>query len=209
MHIKLFEDENEVNLDEMFDEINSKHFNGRINKIPCIWNIRLRTCAGKCYYRSRVERESFGNGYHTFYTYTPTKIELSKKLFENNNMDIEKITRTLAHEMTHAYLAQVHNEVGHTDRFQQIMTRITGENINHRCHSYDVTGLRNKRSVHYICECGETEGYRTRMPKAGSRYTARCCKGSVTFSRVQVEEEVMSVASNAKDKNNDNFISLF
>ena len=92
--------------------------------------------------------------------------------------------------------------------FQQIMTRITGEHINHRCHNYDVDGLRNKRRVHFVCECGETEGYRVKMPKAGLRYTARCCGKRVTFTKIEIQEEEVSVASNAKTSN-DGFISLF
>ena len=61
-----------------------------------------------------------------------------------------KIYTTMAHEMTHAYLLQEYNESGHTENFQNIMTRITGIEKNHRCHSYNVEGLRNKRAVHYI-----------------------------------------------------------
>ena len=209
MHIKLFGDENSIDLNKMFDEMNSRHFNNKITKIPCVWNNRLRTCAGICYYKSSIKRHNYIHGSIINKEYTPTKIELSKKLFENNRMDLDKITRTLLHEMTHAYLAEVYNETGHTDRFQEVMTRITGENINHRCHNYDVTGLRNKRNVYYVCACGETEGYRSRMPKAGSRYTARCCGGTVTFSKVQVEEKELSIASNNKKDDGDGFISLF
>ena len=43
MTIKLFD--NEINLEEIFDKINSEHFNCKINKIPCVWNKRLRVCA--------------------------------------------------------------------------------------------------------------------------------------------------------------------
>ena len=209
MLIKLFEEENEIDINKLFDEINSEHFNSRITKIPCIWNTRLRTCAGKCYYKVSIKKENYGMGRTiTSKEYTPTRIEMSRRLFENNNMDIEKVKRTLAHEMTHAFLAEVYNEIGHTDNFQQIMTRITGEHINHRCHNYDVDGLRNKRRVHFVCECGETEGYRVKMPKAGLRYTARCCGKRVTFTKIEIQEEEVSVASNAKTSN-DGFISLF
>lgn len=203
MHIKLFEDENTIDLNKMFDEINSKHFNNRITKIPCEWNNKLRTCAGKCFYikRSKI-------GIKITKDYTPSRIELSKKLFENNNMDMKKIERTLIHEMTHAFLLEVYNEPGHTNRFQQIMTRITGEDVNHRCHSYDVTGLKNKRNVYYVCECGLTDGWRSRMPKAGSTYTARCCKGKVSFSRVEYPKEASAASNRKKDDGND-FISLF
>ena len=111
----------------------------------------------------------------------PTKIELSYKLFENNNWDMEKIYTTMAHEMTHDNLLQEYNESGHTQNFQDIMTRITGIDKNHRCHSYNVDGLRNKRKAYFICECGQTEGYRMRMPNKGQSYTARCCGGKSLF----------------------------
>jgi len=198
MFVSLFDNE-EVNLNELFDELNEKHFKGIINKIECVWNTKLRVCAGKCFYKVEVIRKE---GLHLFgrdcsyKEYTPTKIELSKKLFENNDMDINKITRTLIHEMTHAYLLQEYNEPGHTQRFQDTMTRITGENINHRCHSYNVKGLRNKRSVAYWCPCGLTDGFRSRMPKANAVYTAKCCGGRVSFKKI-------------KDTNNESFISLF
>ena len=108
---------------------------------------------------------------------------MSSKLF-TKNWDLKKIRRTLIHEMTHAYLLQEHNESGHTAAFQQIMTRITGENRNHRCHDYDVDGLRNKRNVSYWCPCGLTEGFRARMPKAGAIYIAKCCGEKVSFKRI-------------------------
>tara|TARA_B100000579_G_scaffold437987_1_gene470563 strand:+ start:9292 stop:9849 length:558 start_codon:yes stop_codon:yes gene_type:complete len=184
--IKLFEENSNPDLNLLFDNINEKHFYGKISKIPCEWNTRMRTTAGKILYKrnvsskfNRVARMSFAVD-----CLTPTIIHLSLPLFKNNDMDIKKITRTMQHEMTHAFLLEHHNESGHSARFQSIMTRITGENINHRCHSYDVEGLRNKKNVFYICACGETSGYRSRMPKRGATYTARCCKGRVTFSKV-------------------------
>ena len=102
-------------------------------------------------------------------------------------MDIEKITRTMQHEMTHAYLLEHYAEAGHTARFQSIMTRRTGENINHTWHSYNVTGLRNKQNVRYMCECGQTVGYRSRMPKKGVMYKARCCNSKVTFTKLDFD----------------------
>ena len=113
------------------------------------------------------------------------KIELSKALFENENMDIDKITNTMIHEMTHAYLIEHFNEKGHTSRFHMIMTRITGKNINHRCHNYNVMGLKNKAGVSFSCPCGKADGFRSRMPKAGVVYRAKCCKGIVTFKKLK------------------------
>mgnify|MGYP003132378172 FL=1 len=208
MTIKLFEDDNNINLEELFNQINDKHFNGKITKIPTVWNKRLRVCAGKCFYR--VKRNHNGHK-----EYTPTKIEMSYKLFENNNWDMDKIKTTLAHEMTHAFLAEHHNEVGHTDHFQRIMTMITGENKNHRCHQYNVDGLRNKRNIHYTCDCGLTYGRRARMPKRGLFYRSTCCGSKITFWKEEEKnintETISSAANNVKnnDKGDDGFVPLF
>ena len=104
MFHKLFDDENTVDLNRLFDDINKEHFNNKITKIPCVWNIRLRICAGKCHYTRRRNPSTLSM------EMTPTKIELSKKLFENNNMDIDKITNTMIHEMVHAYLLEHYNQ---------------------------------------------------------------------------------------------------
>jgi len=185
--IKLFEENNNPDLNLLFDNINEEHFEGKITKIPCQWNTRMRTTAGKIHYKRNLSNRFNRSSRMTYVVdrLTPTVIHMSLPLFKNNDMDMKKITRTMQHEMTHAFLLEYYNEAGHTARFQSIMTRITGENINHRCHSYDVEGLRNKRKVFYICECGETSGYRSRMPQRGATYTARCCKGKVTFSRIE------------------------
>ena len=183
--IKLFEDNQNPNLNLLFDEINEKHFFGKITKIPCEWNTRMRTTAGKIHYK-----KSFTRGLRASITcMTPTIIHLSLPLFKNNDMDMSKITRTMQHEMTHAFLLEHHSEPGHSHRFQSIMTRITGERINHRCHSYDVTGLRNKKNVRDMCECGQTIGYRSRMPKKGSVYKARCCGGIVSFEKIDFDPD--------------------
>ena len=173
--IKLFDENDSLpNLNEMFDEINQKHFDGKISKIDCSWNKRMTTTAGRVFFKINP---------FTKKAYCPTKIELSLKLFKNNNMDMKKILRTMQHEMTHAYLIEHFNERGHTSNFQRLMTMITGENVNHRCHSYDTEGIkkRQSRKWKYSCPCGETVGYRARKPKAGAVYRARCCKGAVKF----------------------------
>ena len=158
----------------MFHRLNKEHFGGEIIDIPVVWNSRMTTTAGYCRYR----KEFTGNLF-------PTKIDLSEKLFRSLGWDEKKIERTLIHEMVHAYLIQEFNEPGHTQRFQDMMTSITGENINHRCHDYNVEGLRNKKQVRYWCPCGLTTGSRSRMPKAGSVYKAKCCDGIVQFRRFQ------------------------
>ncbi len=177
--IKLF-DEKTIDLNKLFDEINLEHFDGKVSKIPCHWNKRMTTTAG---------RVSFKVSPFSGKAHSPTHIELSYKLFSNNNMDLSKVTRTMQHEITHAYLVEHFNERGHTKTFQSIMTRITGEIKNHRCHSYDTEGLRKSQSrkIKYTCSCGDTVGYRARMPKKNSVYTARCCGGRVTFEKIDFD----------------------
>lgn len=172
---------NEFELSEMFDEINKEHFESKINKIDVVWNKRLRTCAGKCFYKSLRKNFDFGFASRNMMFYTPTKIELAYNVFKVNDWDKEKIYTTLAHEMTHAFLVQEYNERGHTQRFQDIMTRITGTRKNHRCHNYKT--IKSKKSVDIICsKCGHI-GTRTRMPKAGATYKHTGCGGEITFKK--------------------------
>ena len=158
----------------MFDEINELHFNGKITKIPTNWNSRLRTTAGYC----RFKRLKIIYGFDEF---IPVKIELNKRLFEKSGYDRAMVYKTLAHEMTHAYLLEHHNEKGHTARFHNIMTRITGIRKNHRCHNYDVEGLVEKKSIVISCPTHGEIGFRKRMPKAGLTYKCKRCKSKVTF----------------------------
>lgn len=172
---------NEFELSEMFDEINKNHFENKINKIDVIWNKRLRTCAGKCFYKGIRKGFDFGFANTNVMFYTPIKIELAYNVFRVNDWDKEKIYTTLAHEMTHAFLVQEYNERGHTQRFHSIMTRITGTLKNHRCHNYKT--IKSKKNVDIICsKCGHI-GTRTRMPKAGATYKHSGCGGDITFKK--------------------------
>mgnify|MGYP002843656882 CR=1 FL=1 len=170
----------------MFIELNDKHFNGEIPDLPVVWNTRMTTTAGYCRYKRSGLAETLENvirgGRQTL---EPTKIDLSDKLFRHLDYDLAKIERTLIHEMVHAYLVHKYNEKGHTNRFQSMMTRITGEYKNHRCHNYDTTGLRRKqeKNVLWKCQgpCG-AEGRKARMPKRNRTYCCRTCGGRVRFT---------------------------
>ena len=172
---------NRPNIKAMFHRLNNEHFNGEIPDIPVVWNARMTTTAGYCRYeRSRV-LALMGNRQEL----TVTKIDLSVQLFRNENFDLAKIERTLTHEMVHAYLVHKYNEKGHSRRFQQMMTNITGEYKNHRCHNYDTSGLRRTQAKNIIWRCQGpcgAEGRKARMPKAGRIYTCRTCNGRVRFT---------------------------
>jgi len=172
----------------LFKTLNQKHFGNKINDIPVLWNNRMRTTAGRCVYaRKRI------NG---LVDYIPTKIEMSDKLFRNNNYDIEKITRTLTHEMVHAYLVQEFNERGHTAMFHRMMTNITGEVINHRCHNYNVDGLRNKHRYEAICPVHGSIGTRNKRPMINRVYKCTQCNSVVEFKDMK------------SNNNNNNFWSI-
>lgn len=172
---------NKPDLVELFNHLNSKHFNNVIHSIPVVWNTRMRTTAGYC----RFKRQLHG--------VVPTQIDLNKRLFHNLNWDLSKIERTLVHEMVHAYLAQEFNDTKHSKRFQMKMVEITGEFKNHRCHDYDVSELQEKRKVVIKCgNCGVI-GRRSRMPKKSLGYHCKKCKGPVFFLKdrgVEVKKEI-------------------
>ncbi len=173
------------NIKAMFHRLNDEHFNGEIPDIPVVWNTRMTTTAGYCRYKRSGLAESFSRGGQTL---EPYKIDLSDKLFRHLDFDLDKIERTLTHEMVHAYLVHKFNEKGHTRRFQSMMTHITGEYKNHRCHNYDTVGIKKKQVKKIHCECTRC-GFtyqKARMPKyAGvTTYTHRGCGGAITFTRM-------------------------
>ncbi len=150
------------NIVQMFHDLNALHFNGEIPNIPVVWNSRLTTTAGRCHLRAD------GPGRTAL---RPTKIDLAGRVFEVNEWDEAKVKRTLIHEMVHAFLIHKHDEKGHTARFHRMMTRITGEKKNHRCHSYKVARVRN---VGWMCPQCKTKGMRTKMPPSWKTYTHTC-----------------------------------
>ncbi len=166
----------------MFVRLNDEHFNGEIPDIPVLWNGRMTTTAGYCRYRNVA-----GLRHHPFNKQArelkPYQIDLSDQLFRNEDYDLAKIERTLIHEMVHAFLVHKYNEKGHTRRFQNMMTRITGEYKNHRCHSYNTEGLRRKqeKKVKWTCTGCGAEGWKVRMPKRPNGHICRGCRSRVVF----------------------------
>ena len=172
------------NIQEMFHALNEKHFNGEIPDIPVVWNSRMTTTAGYCRYKNVA-----GLRHHPLNKRArelkPQRIDLSEKLFRHLDFDLSKIERTLIHEMVHAYLVHKYNEKGHTRRFQQMMTNITGEYKNHRCHNYDTVGIRKPqaKNIKWTCSRCDFVGRKARMPRNGGiGYTHKGCGGVITFT---------------------------
>jgi predicted SprT family Zn-dependent metalloprotease len=179
----------------MFVELNNKHFNGEIPEIPVIWNTRMTTTAGYCRYRKEQYNLSL-NGQYSRFSKTPSlepfQIDLSDRLFRNEGYAIAKIERTLIHEMVHAFLVHKYNEKGHTARFHRMMTEITGEDKNHRCHNYNVEGLRKKSRYFLVCKrCGSEHGM-TRKPKHPT-YKHRGCGGTMTLATLSTPDASVNI----------------
>ncbi len=169
------------NIKAMFSNLNRLHFGGEIPDIPVTWSRRMTTTAGHCKYRTSGRQRE----------YEPYSIQLSYQLFKNNGFDAEKVERTLIHEMVHAYLVHKYNERGHTARFQAMMTKITGEHKNHRCHDYNTEGLRRKQKKNIMCVCQRCGFmfWRARAPLRGRVYNHKKCGGIIKFTNVQLEED--------------------
>ena len=175
---------NRPDIKAMFVRLNDEHFNGEIPEIPVLWNTRMTTTAGYCRYRKSSLAETLAYAIRGGrQTLEPYQIDLSVKLFRNLDYDLAKIERTLVHEMVHAYLVHKYNEKGHTRRFQQMMTNITGEYKNHRCHNYNTEGLRRRepKNVVWACQRCGAEGRKARMPRRGRTYTHSRCGGVIDF----------------------------
>jgi len=166
----------------MFAELNAEYFDNKIPAgLPIVWNTRMTTTAGYC----RYKRVGYG--------ITPSKIDLSDKLFRTMDYNETEIRETLIHEMVHAYLAETANIRGHGWQFQSMMDKITGVRKNHRCHSYDTSTIRRKQEKKIHCECLRC-GYtynKARMPKhaAYGKYTHRNCGGEVIFTKTENSPE--------------------
>jgi hypothetical protein len=172
------------NIKGMFKALNQEHFNNEIPDIPVVWNKRMTTTAGYCRYRRASACVQVAYKGRRIEAY---QIDLSDKLFRNEDYDYAKVERTLIHEMVHAFLVTKYNEKGHTRRFHQMMTDITGEHKNHRCHNYNTEGLRRKQKKEVMCVCQRC-GYmywKVRMPLRGRRYTHRGCGGIIDFTNMK------------------------
>lgn len=137
-----FDNENRPNLTQMFDQLNQMFFENLIPPIPVQWNYRMRTCAGRAhYYRKTVAYGSLGAS-----ILQPESISMANKLFAKYNFRCDLVEETLVHEMAHHYLVMKTGKCQkHNKMFQDLMTRVTGLQKNHRLHAMDISDLRNKK----------------------------------------------------------------
>lgn len=160
-------------INELYAQFNQDYFNGELPfDLVVKWNSRLRTTAGRCFYKT-VIRSGFGR-------IDVDYIDLNPRLLITE----DKLTRTLIHEMVHAWLAHKTGRCHkHNSRFQSKMDAIMGYRRSHTYHDYDTTGLREERKIEYRCSTHGVIGYRARMPRQRDLHRYRCnmCNSVVSF----------------------------
>ena len=181
------------NLESIFNEINLAHFNNIIKKIPCVWNSRLKTTAGRCHFK-RSRAAIYGSSI----VINPTKIDINLSLFKKYDFDKSLVFETMAHEMTHAWLIQEYNDKAHSRLFQAKMRTITGENKNHRCHTLNVNGLARNRGVKAHCHNCGIVGSKTRMPRQINGWKCSSCKSSVIWVDERMKGTKVSLKINKR-----------
>jgi predicted SprT family Zn-dependent metalloprotease len=165
-------------LNDMYELLNKKHFNGGLPRINVAWNSRYRTRAGSAHYIREAGSKIF----------KPTHISLNKRLLMENE---ENLRLTLIHEMVHVW--RVHTtgrKCGHDTAFQAKMDMIVGYRDSHTYHNYDVSDLKEDKKIAYVCPVHNVIGHRARMPRAYHMNSYFCnitgddgreCRRQITF----------------------------
>jgi len=163
---------NTKELKDLYLRFNDEYFSGKMPEdLPVTWNTRLRTTAGYCRFKWLGKPGGLLD---------VKSIDLNPRLLDTE----DKIIDTLIHEMVHGWLTHVTNkDHGHNWQFKAKMDQILGWKPCHNYHSYDVSGLAEKRRIACHCpNCGII-GHRARMPRQSnlSRYRCNDCDSAVTF----------------------------
>jgi predicted SprT family Zn-dependent metalloprotease len=144
-----------VDLNELFERINSVHFDAFLEAPLLRWNSRLRSSAGR-----------FVPGSRRFFREAPAAIEVASYLLEETN-GLALVADTLAHEMIHYWLWVRRRPYGHTAEFMAKM-RLMGVS------RYNTVPRQRPPRYAYRCPACETEFLARR--KLGILACARCCK---------------------------------
>lgn len=146
--------------DRIFDRFNAEYFQGRIPKVPVVLNRNLKASAGTCsgYYifKSDPNASNAILANKIIKWAHPSRIDLHARLFEDIGWDFvedgfvhTEAEVTLLHEMVHAFLWVRFNDNSHGIRFQSWMVSITGVDIDHTNHDFDISkwviGAGNKK----------------------------------------------------------------
>jgi predicted SprT family Zn-dependent metalloprotease len=144
-----------VNLIEIFQDINERHFDGFLDAPDLRWNSRLTSSAGR-----------FIPGHRGWFEKRPAAIEIASYLKAETD-SLTHIADTLAHEMIHYWLWVRRRPYGHTGEFLAKM-RLMGVSRYNK-----VPKTKGYRHV-YECPACRKEYFSRR--KLGSLACLRCCK---------------------------------
>lgn len=144
-----------MDLLEIFNRINERHFDGHLDPPLLKWNSRLRSSAGR-----------FIPGRRKFLREDPPMIEVASYLIEEEKAE-ELVADTVAHEMIHYWLWVRRRPYGHTPEFYAKM-RVMGVS------RYNPVPRQRPYKYQYVCgTCQKRFPARKRLGKLAC---AACCK---------------------------------
>ena len=88
-------------LNQMYDQLNTQLFEGKLPKIPCVWNGRLTKSLG----RTKYKRKNKSAKWKVF------MIDIQRGITDQH------LHKTMVHEMCHVWAYHFHNEGGHGKKF--------------------------------------------------------------------------------------------
>lgn len=145
-----------LQLEQIFLELNDKHFEGGLPLPRLRWNTRLRSSAGR-----------FVPGAKRFGYLLPPTIEVASYLTKLPDAD-HHVRDTVGHEMIHYWLWERRRPYGHTPEFYQKMTEMGVSRFNKTA---------PKKSPQYIYTCQHCHRVFEFIRKFKGRIAcANCCK---------------------------------
>jgi predicted SprT family Zn-dependent metalloprotease len=156
-------------LEEIFHQLNERHFGSSLPQPKLLWNSRLRSSAGRFCPGSRNPLKP-----------KLAEIEVATYLKEHVDSAIH-ITDTLLHEMVHYYLWFQKKPYGHTPEFHQILKRVGARRYN---------PIPKLSPVKYLYECRQCRKKIPARRKLRPSACADCCK---SYNRGYFSEKYLLV----------------
>src|SRR4051812_11935391 len=146
-------------LSELFQSINSAHFDGFLDAPNLRWNSRLRSSAGRFVPGTRAWLAAWQQQ-------VPPTIEVASYLLEEKD-PLALIADTLAHEMIHYWLWVRRRPYGHSAEFHAKMRLMGVSRYN---------SVPRRRPPRYSYKCPACEMEFLARKKLGVLACAKCCK---------------------------------
>ena len=144
-----------LDLKDLFNVVNQKHFDGFLDVPQLLWNSRLRSSAGR-----------FVPGSRKFWRVDPPKIEVASYLLEEENAS-SLVYDTVAHEVIHYWLWVRRRPYRHTPEFLAKMKEMGVLRYN---------PVPRLRPFKYLYRCKACQKTFPARKKLGILACAGCCK---------------------------------